>query len=96
MAQHAGIPYAERDVFLDDEIVTGAIRERLADVEATAHRRGSAVAIGHPHDATLAALAAWIPTLAGKGLVLVPLTEIVKLRSGAGLRADAGATALSR
>jgi polysaccharide deacetylase 2 family uncharacterized protein YibQ len=91
LAQRAGVPFAERDVFLDDEINSPAIEHRLADVEAASRRTGSAVAIGHPHDATLAALARWIAELPEKGIVLVPLTAIVRLRAGAmmhaGLRA---------
>lgn len=83
MAQHAGVPFAERDVFLDDDQSPAAIAARLRDLEATARRSGSAVAIGHPHDATLAALAEWIATLPRKRLVLVPLTAIVEARAGA-------------
>jgi uncharacterized protein len=82
-AQRAGVPFAERDVFLDDDQNAAAIAARLRDLEAVAHRNGNAIAIGHPHDATLAALAAWIETLPAKNLLLVPLTEIVRLRAGA-------------
>jgi uncharacterized protein len=79
-AAAGGVPYAERDVFLDDDQRAPAVEEQLRAVEAVARRRGSAIAIGHPHDATTAALSAWIATLSEKGLVLVPLTEIVKAR----------------
>ena len=40
-----------------------------------ARRRGTAIAIGHPHDATLAALNLWIAGLARENIVLVPLTD---------------------
>jgi polysaccharide deacetylase 2 family uncharacterized protein YibQ len=89
VAQRAGIPFAERDVFLDDDQSPAAIAARLRDLEAAARRTGGAIAIGHPHDATLAALAAWIGTLPAKRLQLVPLTEIVKLRAGALIYAEA-------
>jgi uncharacterized protein len=78
LARRDGVPTVSRNVFLDDEISAPAIGARLVDAEQAARRRGAAVAIGHAHDATLAALAAWLPTLAGKQLVLVPLTAIVR------------------
>jgi hypothetical protein len=88
LAQRAGVPFAERDVFLDDDQAPAAIAARLRDLEAAARRNGSAVAIGHPHDATLASLGAWIATLPEKHLQLVPLTAIVQLRAGRLLHAE--------
>jgi len=84
MARQMGVPHAARDVFLDYELGASAIQARLAEVEQVAHHRGSAIAIGHPHEATLAALAAWLPSLAEKGLVLVPLTAVVRQRNVSG------------
>jgi polysaccharide deacetylase 2 family uncharacterized protein YibQ len=78
IARRQGVPTVARNVFLDDEVSAPAIGARLADAEQAARRKGAAVAIGHAHDATLAALAAWLPTLAAKQLVLVPLTTIVR------------------
>ena len=77
-----GVPFAERDVFLDDEQTAGAVDQRLKEVEAIARKKGTAIAIGHPHDVTIAALTSWIASLPQKGIVLVPLTEIVKTRLG--------------
>ena len=77
-----GVPFAERDVFLDDEQTATAVDQHLKELEAIAKRKGTAVAIGHPHDATIAALASWIAGLPQKGIVLVPLTEVVKARLG--------------
>src|SRR5207302_2375823 len=78
LARRQGVPTAARNVFLDDETSAPAIGARLADVEQAARRKGTAVAIGHAHDATLAALAAWLPALASKHLVLVPLSTVVR------------------
>src|SRR5260370_35338143 len=84
LARKLGVPTVARSVFLDDEVAAPAIAARLADLEQTARRKGAAVAIGHAHDATLAALAAWLPALASKHLVLVPLsTEVRHNESGA-------------
>ncbi|HEX4191830.1 MAG TPA: divergent polysaccharide deacetylase family protein [Stellaceae bacterium] len=77
-----GVPFAERDVFLDDEQTAGAVEQQLKEVEAIAKRKGTAIAIGHPHDVTIAALTSWIASLPQKGIMLVPLTDIVKIRLG--------------
>lgn len=77
-----GVPFAERDVFLDDEQTATAVDQQLKEVEAIAKRKGTAIAIGHPHDVTIAALTSWIASLPQKGIVLVPLTEVVKTRLG--------------
>jgi uncharacterized protein len=77
-----GVPFAERDVFLDDEQTATAVDQRLREVEAIAKKKGTAIAIGHPHDVTIAALTSWIASLPQKGIVLVPLTEVVKTRLG--------------
>jgi polysaccharide deacetylase 2 family uncharacterized protein YibQ len=83
-AATAGVPYVERDVFLDDDQSAPAVQARLHDLEEVARRKGTAVAIGHPHDATLNALITWIASLQQKGIALVPLTEVVKARLGLG------------
>jgi uncharacterized protein len=80
MAEAEDVPTVGRDVFLDDDRTAAAVEARLKDTEAVARRRGTAIAIGHPHDATLAALDQWIGTLQQSGFVLVPLTEVVEAR----------------
>ena len=84
VARKYGVPHAGRDVFLDDEISAPAIAVQLAELERVARRTGSAIAIGHPHDATLEALRDWLRDLPLKGLVLVPVSAIVKERGGEG------------
>ena len=73
-----GVPHAARDVFLDDNQTPAAIAKELARVEQLARQHGSAIAIGHPHDATIAALEIWLPMLAAKGLALVPVSAVVQ------------------
>jgi hypothetical protein len=77
IARALRLPFASRDVFLDHDDDATSIRERLREVEEIARSRGHAVAIGHPRERTLAALRAWLPTLADRGLVLVPISAIV-------------------
>ena len=76
----AGVPVVERNVFLDNVNELKAVNARLAEVERVAKRSGAAIAIGHPRDATLAALAQWIENLGAKGFVLAPLSAIVRLK----------------
>src|SRR6516164_8111849 len=75
-----GVPHAARDVFLDDDQSPPAIAKQLALVERVARQHGSAIAIGHPHDRTIAALKAWLPLLGEKGLALVPVSAVVRHR----------------
>lgn len=71
------VPHAARHVFLDNEISAAEVTRQLAETERIARQAGFAVAIGHPHDVTLAALEAWLPTLAAKGFVLAPVSAVV-------------------
>ncbi len=81
-AQELGVPNMPRNVFLDDDESAEAVRRKLAETEAIARRQGFVVAIGHPHEVTLQALAEWLPGLAAKGLVLAPATAVLRKRNG--------------
>lgn len=76
-ARRLGVPTAERDVFLDNVIESQAIAAQLAEMEARARRNGAAVAIGHPHPATLDALEAWLRAAPARGIAVVPLSAII-------------------
>lgn len=78
LARQHGVPFAARHVFLDNDMAVSAVREQLAKTESYARKHGAAIAIGHPHDGTIEALSGWLPTLAAKGFVLVPVTTIVR------------------
>jgi len=72
-----GVPALGRDVFLDnDPDDPAAIWAQLRLTEQIAASRGQAVAIGHPHPATLAALAAWLPEVVARGYQLVPVSAL--------------------
>jgi polysaccharide deacetylase 2 family uncharacterized protein YibQ len=81
-AQELGVPTMTRNVFLDDDEAADAVRRRLAETEAIARRQGFVVAIGHPHEVTLQALAEWLPGLAAKGFALAPATAVLRKRNG--------------
>ena len=82
LAIESKTPFAERNVFLDHDPRRAVIERQFKLLEREARGRGYAVAIGHPRDATLDALADWLPTVAEKGFRLVPMSAIVARRQG--------------
>lgn len=80
VARELQVPTVGRDVFLDHDMSPAAVRASLAKVEAVARRQGYAIAIGHPHDATVDALAQWLPAVAARGFALVPVSAVLKHR----------------
>jgi polysaccharide deacetylase 2 family uncharacterized protein YibQ len=82
IAQELGVPSVSRNVFLDDDEALAAVRRKLAETEEVARRQGFAVAIGHPHEATIQALSEWLPGLAAKGFSQAPLSAALRKRNG--------------
>ncbi|SBV95490.1 conserved exported hypothetical protein [uncultured Alphaproteobacteria bacterium] len=76
------VPNLVRNVFLDDSPDPAAIREQLRRVEEHARRTGSAIAIGHPRETTLDALAEWLPAARAKGFQFVPISALAKAKYG--------------
>lgn len=74
----AGVPHASRDVFLDHVDSAEFVGKALAQTERKALAQGSAIAIGHPKDHTIAGLKAWLPTLKDKGIDVVPVGALVQ------------------
>jgi hypothetical protein len=72
------LKFSHRDVFLDNfqdvEYISGQIKKLIK--QAKAH--GSAIGIGHPHQATLDALKRELPKLKGK-VKLVPASKLVEV-----------------
>jgi polysaccharide deacetylase 2 family uncharacterized protein YibQ len=83
-ARKRGVAALARDVFIDNEETFDAVTAQLRKAEAVARKQGYAIAIGHPHDATIEALAAWLPTLKDKGLVQVPVSAILRRQHPSG------------
>jgi polysaccharide deacetylase 2 family uncharacterized protein YibQ len=82
VATELGIPAAERQIFLDDDPGPEAIRaqfERLLDL---ARSRGAAIAIGHPHPATLAVLVSEVPKAKAAGYDFVPVSYLLTRPGG--------------
>ncbi len=77
VAEDLGVPFARRDIFIDNTPETGKIRAQLAKLERLASRRGYAVGIGHPYNETIEVLETWIPEAKDRGFVFVPISNIV-------------------
>jgi polysaccharide deacetylase 2 family uncharacterized protein YibQ len=75
------VPFAERDVFIDNELDVQSVLRALAHAEQIARHRGYAVGMGHPHDVTIEALKRWLPDLDARGIALVPISAIVARQS---------------
>ena len=77
IARRMGIPAGQRVVFLDHTQDAKAIRHEIARLSKEAHRRGKAIAIGHPLKVTLQVLYRELPKLM-KEVKLVPVHQIVE------------------
>jgi uncharacterized protein len=80
-AERSHVPFAKRDVFIDNELELTSVLRGLTHAENIARHRGYAVAIGHPHDVTIEALMRWLPTLDARGVALVPISAIAARQS---------------
>lgn len=77
-AQRFGVRSAFRNVpFLDDVAEVGAVRKQLQLALLGARKKGDAVAIGHPHPATLQALREVLREAKAQGVQLVFASEVV-------------------
>ena len=77
-AQNSRVPSAFRNVpFLDDVTEVGAVRKQLELALRGAREKGEAVAIGHPHPATLQALREVLPNAQSEGVRLTFASELV-------------------
>ena len=90
LADRLGVPFAVRDVFIDnDHQDRAAIRRQLQQLERVALRRGAAIGIGHPHNATLEELAVWLPEVEKRGFTLVPVSALMRTPKGLALTPSA-------
>jgi uncharacterized protein len=77
-AQRFGVRSGFRNVpFLDDVAEVGAVRKQLQLALRGAQKKHDAIAIGHPHSATLQALRDILPEAKSQGVRLVFASEVV-------------------
>ena len=77
IAAELGVLAKKRDVFLDPDKTTETLQREFERLKSVARKRGSAIAIGHPYEATLALLKRELPRLAEQGFDVVPVSELV-------------------
>ncbi len=78
IAEQLDIPVAINNRFLDHKADGALIDTRLAELEAIAHKTGSAIGIAYPHSETYRRLMAWAKNLDQKGLALAPVSALTK------------------
>lgn len=76
-AERDGVRAASRKVFLDDVVSREAVMQQLELAARDALSQGSAIAIGHPHPETVAALREAVPKLEAEGIHLVFVSSLV-------------------
>lgn len=76
-AKKGGIAYAERDLFLDNDLTEESICRQLRNLIAIAKEQGSAIGICHPHIETLAALRTEATSFAAAGVNLVAVSALL-------------------
>jgi uncharacterized protein len=75
-----GAPRASANAIIDDELDEAAIEQRLAALEATAVRDGSALGSGFAYPLTLQEVQAWTATLQTRGYALAPASAVMTRR----------------
>ena len=76
-AEREGVPAASRKVFLDDVISRSAVLQQLDLAARDARTLGSAIAIGHPHPETIAAIEEDVPKLEAQNIRFVFVSQLV-------------------
>lgn len=93
-ARDARLPFATRDVFLDNEAQPRAIRRQFNRLLAHAGRHGDAIGIAHPYPATLRVLRQRLAAL--RGIELVSLSELMRARDCRAAASGASVAAATR
>ncbi|OPZ59316.1 MAG: Divergent polysaccharide deacetylase [Deltaproteobacteria bacterium ADurb.Bin510] len=78
VARENGVPVAVRQVFLDNEQNPAYIKGQLARLEKVARKNGGAIAICHPHNATVSTLESELPAMQRRGVRIVPVSSFVR------------------
>ncbi len=78
VANEFRVPGISRNVFLDNVLDPRAIEREFRRLLTIARQEGVALAIGHPHPQTLAFLDEALPLLEERGIVLLPVSELIE------------------
>lgn len=81
IAREMAIPHTSRNVFLDNVPGDEAhVETQIKQLTRHARKEGYALAIGHPHQATLRVLQRKLPELKAAGFQIVPVSQYIKLQ----------------
>ena len=75
-AQDTGVPVMARHIFLDNILTDNYIAQQFSQLVSYAQKNQTAIAIAHPHPATIKMLTKLIPTLAQYNIELVSLSSL--------------------
>jgi polysaccharide deacetylase 2 family uncharacterized protein YibQ len=78
LADEMKLPFARRNVFLDDINTHEAILEQINALAWFARRHGYAVAIGHDRHLTMQVLKEEIPKLEAQGFTIVSIKDLLR------------------
>lgn len=78
LAHSLGIMAGTRNVFMDNDQDVEAVKKQLKEAARLAGKRGSAIAICHPHPETIQALREMMPLLKNEGVKFVSAAELVR------------------
>jgi hypothetical protein len=85
-ARQQGLPAFYRSVFLDDTESVAYSLGQLRRFRQVLEEQGAALAIGHPHPTTIAALAKFLPELERDDVQLAPASRLLQLQEVARLK----------
>lgn len=77
-SREAGIKFAARSVFLDNETDADYIARQIRELADRALAAGSAIGIGHDRPLTIAVIKDMLPELKQRGIRLVPASELAE------------------
>ena len=77
-ADQAQVPYAKRDMFLDNENYPEYIEKQIILLRKMAFKNGGAIAVCHDRKNTITVLSKMMPELSSEGINFVYLSEMVK------------------
>lgn len=82
LARELQVLTARRDIFLDHNPSEASVRMQVNQFIRKARANGSAIAIGHPHEATLRVLELEASRFRQEGIAIVPAGDLMAGRSG--------------
>ncbi len=78
LAEQMRIPFAKRDIFLDNINTREAIEKQIVVLARIARRQGYAIAIGHDRQLTLQIMQEEIPILQEQGFAIVHVKDLLR------------------